>query len=173
MTGATKVTGDVENSDVKQGDVANSDVEQSVRGFGLTAAGGWVAIAGSAVHLVLTPIGRAGVWADIAAAGWWNTVTLRPSADELRVAEAFWLSVGSFAVPLFTLGVLVVFAAGKGHRVPEALGWILIGWGVLCASLLPVSGAWIFIVVGILFVAGDRARLPQRNATVDAVTPTT
>ena len=126
--------------------------------IGLTAAGGWVAIVGSVIHLVLTSIGRAGVWADIVAAGWWNTVTLRPSADQLRVAEAFWISVGSFAVPLFTLGLLVVFTARRGHRVPGALGWILVVWGILCAGLLPVSGAWLFIVVGILFVAGDRVR---------------
>ena len=70
-----------------------------------------MAIAGSVVHLVLTPIARAGVWADIVSAGWWNTVTLRPSADQLRVAEAFWITPGSFAVPLLVLGILVVFSA--------------------------------------------------------------
>lgn len=161
MTGATK-----ENSDVR-----NSAAENSVRRIDLTAIGGWVAIVGSVIHMVLTSISRAGVWADIVAAGWWNTVTLRPSADELRFAEAFWLTLGSFAVPLFMLGVLVVFAARRGHRVPGVLGWILVVWGILGASLLPVSGAWLFIVVGILFVAGDRVRLPRQNATVDAGTP--
>ncbi len=126
-----------------------------------TAAGGWVAIAGSVVHLVLTPIARAGVWADIVSAGWWNTVTLRPSADQLRVAEAFWITPGSFAVPLLVLGILVVFSAREGHRVPGALGWILAVWGAVGASLMPLSGAWLFIVVGVLFVVGDRVRSPQ------------
>ena len=126
-----------------------------------TAAGGWVAIAGSVIHLVLTPIARAGVWADIVSAGWWNTVTLRPSADQLRVAEAFWITPGSFAVPLLVLGILVVFSAREGHRVPGALGWILAVWGAVGASLMPLSGAWLFIVVGVLFVVGDRVRSPQ------------
>ncbi|MBO1267494.1 DUF6463 family protein [Arthrobacter cavernae] len=129
------------------------------RKFNLTAAGGWVAIAGSVVHLVLTPISRAEVWADIVAAGWWNTITLRPSADQLRFAEAFWITPGSFAVPLFVLGILAVLSARKGHRLPAALGWILAIWGILCASLLPVSGAWLFILVGVLFVVGDRVRV--------------
>ncbi|MBT2497638.1 hypothetical protein J7E25_00840 [Agromyces sp. ISL-38] len=132
--------------------------ERMVKSVGLTAAGGWVAIVGGVIHLVLTSVARADVWRDVVSAGWWNTVTLRPDADELRVAEAFWLNLGSFAVPLLTLGILVVFATRRGHRVPGVLGWILAAWGVVCASLLPVSGAWLFIVVGVLFVAGDRVR---------------
>lgn len=126
------------------------------RKFNFTAAGGWVAIAGSVVHLVLTPISRADVWADVVSAGWWNTITLRPNADQLRLAEAFWITPGSFAVPLLVLGILAVFSARKGHRVPGALGWMLVIWGILCASVVPLSGAWLFIVVGVLFVVGDR-----------------
>jgi hypothetical protein len=128
------------------------------RKFNFTAAGGWVAIAGTVVHLILTPISRAEVWADIVSAGWWNTITLRPSADQLRFAEAFWITPGSFAVPLLVLGILAVLSARKGHRVPAVLGWMLAIWGILCASLLPVSGAWLFIVIGVLFVVGDRVR---------------
>jgi hypothetical protein len=120
-----------------------------------------VAIAGAVVHLVLTPIARAEVWADIVSAGWWNTVTLRPNADQLRFAEAFWLTPGSFAVPMLLLGILAVLSARQRHRVPAVLGWILVIWGILCASLFPVSGAWLFIVIGVLFVAGDRVRVHQ------------
>lgn len=129
---------------------------KNVKRLGLTAAGGWVAIAGSVIHLVLTSIARTDVWRDVVSAGWLNTVTLRPGAEQPRVAEAFWLTPGSFAVPLLALGILVVFSARKGNRVPGVLGWILAVWGILCASLLPVSGAWLFIVIGVLFVAGDR-----------------
>jgi hypothetical protein len=128
-------------------------------GFNATRAGGWVAIAGSLIHLVLTSSTRAGVWADIISAGWWNTITLRPSASQLQAAEAFWITPGSFAVPLLVLGILVVFSVTEGHRVPGALGWILAAWGVVGASLMPISGAWLFIVVGALFVAGDRGRV--------------
>ncbi|RXZ71664.1 DUF6463 family protein [Agromyces albus] len=136
-----------------------TEAQRDVKRSGLTAAGGWVAIGGSVIHLVLTSIARADVWRDIASAGWWGTVTLRPSAEQLRFAEAFWITPGSFAVPLLALGILVVFSARQGNRVPGVLGWILAIWGVFCASLLPVSGAWLFIVVGALFVAGDRARV--------------
>lgn len=136
------------------------EAEREVTRSGLTAAGGWVAIGGSVIHLVLTSIARTDVWRDIVSAGWWGTVTLRPSAEQLQVAEAFWLTPGSFAVPLLVLGALVVISARKGNRVPGVLGWILAAWGIFCASLLPVSGAWLFIVIGVLFVAGDRSALP-------------
>ena len=45
--------------------------------------------------------------------------------------------------------------------MPGALGWILAVWGAVGASLMPLSGAWLFIVVGVLFVVGDRVRSPQ------------
>ncbi len=132
-----------------------------------TSAGGWVAIVGSVIHLVLTSYTHAGVWTDIVSAGWWNTVTLRPRTEQLRVAETFWITPGSFAVPLLVLGIFVVFSAREGHRVPGALGWILAAWGAVGASLMPMSGAWLFIVVGLLFVAGDRARSFQPEAIVE------
>ncbi|MDQ0577145.1 DUF6463 family protein [Agromyces albus] len=141
-----------------------TEAEREVKRFGLTAAGGWLAIGGSVIHLVLTSIARADVWRDIVSAGWWGTVTLRPSAEQLRFAEAFWLTPGSFAVPLLALGILVVFSARKGNRVPGVLGWILAIWGVFCAALLPASGAWLFIVIGVLFVAGDRPAAVPRSS---------
>ncbi len=128
-----------------------------------TVVGGWVAIAGAVVHLTLTLMNGAEVWAGIVSAGWWNTVTLRPNADQLQRAGAFWVSIGSFAVPLLLLGILAVLSGRNGQRIPGALGWVLVGWGILGASLLPVSGAWAFIVVGLLFAAGDRDRLRQRE----------
>jgi membrane-bound ClpP family serine protease len=64
-------------------------------------------------------------------------------------------------VPLLALGIHAVHSAKKGHRVPGVIGWILATWGILCASLLPVSGAWLFIVVGVLFIVGDRVRVSR------------
>jgi hypothetical protein len=126
--------------------------------MGYTTAGGWLAIAGSVIHLSLSTTTRMGVWEEIVAAGWWSTITMKGTADQLQRAEAFWFSPGSFAVPLLILGILAVWSGRSGQRVPGILGWMLVVWGVLLASLMPISGAWAIMTVGILFVAGDRAR---------------
>ncbi|MEV1130770.1 DUF6463 family protein [Agromyces sp. NPDC049794] len=131
----------------------------------LTAAGGWVAIVGPVIHVTLTSIPRADVWGRIVSAGWWNTATLRPSTEQLEVAESFWISAGSFAVPLFVLGVLAVLSAREGRPMPRFVGWILILWGMFSASLMPISGAWVFIVVGVLFLVDTwAARRGRRDA---------
>jgi hypothetical protein len=116
------------------------------------------------VHLTLTTITRADVWADIIADGWWATVTLRPDAQQIHAAEAFWITPGSFAVPLLLVGVVALHFARRGHPMPRLVGWVLIVWGAFCAGLLPVSGAWVFITVGILFLLGVAADRRGRDA---------
>jgi hypothetical protein len=123
---------------------------------GYTTAGGWLAIAGSVVHLCLSLMTRAVVWQDIVAAGWWSTITMKGSADQLQRAEAFWFSAGSFAVPFLILGILAVSSGRTGQRIPAPLGWTIVVWGIILGSLMPVSGAWIIMLAGIFFVAGER-----------------
>jgi hypothetical protein len=105
---------------------------------GYTTAGGWLAIAGSVVHLCLSLMTRAVV------------------ADQLQRAEAFWFSAGSFAVPFLILGMLAVSSGRTGQRIPAPLGWTIVVWGIILGSLMPVSGAWIIMLAGIFFVAGER-----------------
>lgn len=130
----------------------------------ITRAAGWIAIAGSTVHLVATPLIRSSVWSEVFSQGWWNTVTLEPTAAQLPVAEAFWLTPGSFAAPLLLFGALVVWSANQGHRVPAAFGWGLVAWGAAVVTLLPASPGWIFPLVRGLIIAGDRVRPKSRQA---------
>lgn len=133
----------------------------------LTAAGGWLAIVGPVIHITLTSIARADVWGRIVSAGWWNTATLRPSAEQLQIAELFWITAGSFAVPLFVLGILALRSAREGRRMPRFVGWILILWGMFSASLMPISGAWVFIVVGVLFLVDTWAERRGRGHAIE------
>lgn len=128
----------------------------------ITRAAGWIAIAGSAFHLVATPLSRGSAWSEVFSQGWWNTVTLEPTPERLPVAEAFWLTPGSFAAPLLLFGALVVWSANQGHRVPAAFGWGMAAWGVAAVSLLPASPGWIFPLIGGLIIAGDRQRTRTR-----------
>lgn len=126
----------------------------------ITRAAGWLAIAGAVLHLVVTPLLRADVWSGLISGGPWNSVTLEPSTATLPAAEAFWLTPGSFAAPLLLLGGYLVWSVRQGHRVPGVLGWGLIAWGAIDLLLLPASPAWLFPVLGLLVVLGDRRPAP-------------
>lgn len=52
---------------------------------------------------------------------------------------AFWLTVGSFAVPLFTLGLLIGWLGRRGMVPPTFVALLLGGWGTLGAVLFEPS----------------------------------
>jgi Family of unknown function (DUF6463) len=132
----------------------------------ITASGGYLAIAGAGIHLVVATMKRGDVWRQIRDEGFVNTVTLDPSADQLAAAEAFWFSPGSFAVPLGLIGLLVVHLTRKGQRLPLWLGWIIVVWALILGLLVPNSGAWLILAVGALIVVGEsrHARHSERAA---------
>lgn len=129
-----------------------------MRSSTFTTIGGITAIVGSVIHLTLTSIARADVWALIVREGWWSTITLRPDTSTIAMAEAFWLTPGSFAVPLLLLGIVALSLARRDQAMPRTVGWVLILWGAFVATLLPVSGAWAFMAVGVLFLRGAASR---------------
>lgn len=131
----------------------------------LSEIGGWLAVAFGAIHTVVAPLGHGSVLSDAAEEGWWNTFTLDDSttlAEALR-SEAFWMTFGSFGVPMFALGLFIVWSARQGHRVPAWLGWILVVWSVILTTALPVSPGWVVIVIGVLLILGDRAGSLERE----------
>ncbi|WP_268968806.1 DUF6463 family protein [Tomitella fengzijianii] len=123
----------------------------------LSEAAGWLAVTAGAVHTALAPVLRRDVWSQHPPARLWNSVTLEPSADELPRAEAFWLSVGSFGLPLHLLGWQILASVRSGQPVPASTGWGLLAWGAVATTLLPKSPAWTFPVIGGLIIAGNRS----------------
>ncbi|WP_414939616.1 DUF6463 family protein [Amycolatopsis sp. cmx-11-51] len=130
----------------------------------LSAWGGLLALCGGLFHTVVAALMRDEVWARIFDEGFFNTVTLDPSPDRLPMAEAFWLGPGSFGVPLFLLGALVVRLTRRGERVPGWLGGGLAAWAVLLGLLGGFdAGTLILLLIGVLFVAGALlAKQPSR-----------
>ncbi|MEU4703899.1 DUF6463 family protein [Nonomuraea dietziae] len=49
---------------------------------------------------------------------------------------AFWLTIGSFGLPLLSLGLLVGWLGRRGTLPPMFVAWMLGGWGTLGAALL-------------------------------------
>jgi hypothetical protein len=126
----------------------------------LTKAGGWIALVFGAAHVIIAPLEsrRRDVWSEAADEGWWNTFTLEEATTlaEFERSHAFWVSLGSWGVPVLILGCYVVWSAHKGHRVPGWIGWIMLAWSVPFVTALPGSPGWLFAVSGALIVLGDR-----------------
>jgi hypothetical protein len=126
----------------------------------LTKAGGWIALVFGAAHVIIAPLEsrRRDVWSDAADEGWWNTFTLEESTTiaEFERSHTFWVTLGSWGVPVLILGCYVVWSARQGHRVPGWIGWIMLAWSLPFVAALPASPGWLFAVSGALIVLGDR-----------------
>jgi hypothetical protein len=126
----------------------------------LTKAGGWITLVFGAVHVIVAPLGSRSrdVWSQAVDEGWWNTFTLDAPTTmaELERSERFWVTLGSWGVPVLALGCYIVWSARQGHRVPGWIGWIMLAWSVLFVTALPASPGWLFAVSGALIVLGDR-----------------
>jgi hypothetical protein len=132
------------------------------RGARLTKAGGWIAVAFGALHMVFALLESRSrdVWSQVVDEGWWNTFTLNEPTTlaAFERSETFWLTLGSFGVPVLLLGGHVVWSANQGQRVPEWIGWSLVAWGLLTATALSASPAWALAVSGGLIVLGERGK---------------
>jgi hypothetical protein len=140
------------------------------RGARLTKAAGWIALVFGAVHVIVAPLESRSrdVWSRVVDDGWWNTFTLSEPTTlaEYELSERFWVTLGSWGVPLLALGSYIVWSTHQGHRVPAWIGWIFLAWGLIFATALPASPGWLFPVIGGLIVLGDRRGrrvAPQRH----------
>jgi hypothetical protein len=126
----------------------------------LTKAGGWIALVFGAAHVIIAPLESRSrdVWSQAADEGWWNTFTLGESSTlaEFERSETFWVTLGSWGVPVLILGCYVVWSARQGQRVPGWIGWIMLAWSVPFVTALPAAPGWLFAVSGALIVLGDR-----------------
>jgi hypothetical protein len=126
----------------------------------LTKAGGWIALVFGAAHVIIAPLESRPreVWSEAADEGWWNTFTLAESTTiaEFERSHTFWVTLGSWGVPVLALGCYIVWSARQGQRVPGWIGWIMLAWSVPFVTALPASPGWLFAVSGALIVLGDR-----------------
>lgn len=129
--------------------------KQNVKKMGLQRLAGWIGLGLGSLHVVYSPMGWDGLWSRVAADGVWDTVTIEPTTPEGHLrAEAFWTSLGSFGVPVVTLGGVVLAEVRQGRSVPRWVGWTVLGWGVPVAVMLPRSPSWAVPAMGLLLVLG-------------------
>lgn len=147
----------------------NQRASSERRGVRLTKVAGWIAIAFGALHVVVAPLESRGILSDAVSDGWWNTFTLDESTTlaEFERSETFWVTLGSFGVPVLVLGCWVVWSTHQRQRVPGWIGWVVLAWGLLIVTAVPASPGWALCVSGGLIVLGDRRRTratPLRSA---------
>lgn len=118
---------------------------------------GWIFTVLGAGHLLLGFALLAPHHADawLGGALWLPEGTL---AEMGPAAGGFWMTTGSFGLPLLVLGQTVLRLHRRGVAPPAFIGWAIGAWS-LAAALLFEPAPWIVVTAGAaLLVAGTRRR---------------
>jgi hypothetical protein len=78
---------------------------------------------------------------------------------------AFWIVVGSFAVPLLLLGTLISHLARRGVVVPQSVGWGLAVWCTVGAVILEPTPMLLGLIPAVLLVRQARRASAASPAT--------
>lgn len=107
---------------------------------------GWMLVAIGIIHC---GIGFILSWDILAAwndAGWWHSIEGTDTLHMDRFA-VLWFQVAGLG--WIALGWLMQQWLQRFGSLPPALGWVLLATGVLVAYVLPISGAWLFLPLGL------------------------
>jgi len=86
--------------------------------------------------------------------GWLFSTLVQGKLDFQREAISWFLICGFFWI-LF--GLCLQDALNKGFVPPASLGWGFILIGTVVAVIMPISGAYLFIIQGMLLLPGSSA----------------
>lgn len=114
----------------------------------------------AAIHFGVALVLFGGAFVDIFEAG----VLSGPFGWSSEMLAAFWFLV--FSWPVFLLGYVTQWAYARTGKTPViVLGGGLAGVAATTLVFLPVSGLWLFVVLGLLVLFA--ARYPTRNTDRD------
>jgi hypothetical protein len=97
-----------------------------------------------------------------------DLLTIATWDEQMSQSQAyFWESIGSFAVPVLLVGLIVEHLARAGLPVPRWLTGVLAGWLVVCSLFLEPSGFPLGLVPVALLLRAHRLdrRLGEVGAT--------
>jgi hypothetical protein len=115
---------------------------------------GWlIALYGLAHSLGALTVEKAGGHAEA-----WFTGGLwaEQFSDMTPAGSAYWLSLGSFGIPLMLIGMLILWLNRQGLAPPAFLAWALLAWTTVDAAILLVTPWPITLVACILLLLGIR-----------------
>lgn len=118
------------------------------------AYSGWYLIAIGVIHNAIGLLMGWEVLSDMAREGWWNTIERDGQINFARSAIVWFLFVGFF---WWILGYLMQSWLQKTEcRLPRVVGWGMLVAGATCSYLMPISGAWLFIPLGLVILFDPR-----------------
>ncbi|MEV0588621.1 hypothetical protein [Nonomuraea sp. NPDC050310] len=132
-----------------------SETISSVSNRRVVLAGRVVAALG-ALHLAITGALNLGHLP-----AWFNGEMWLPAnglSDLTPAQGAFWLVVGSFAVPLLAMGLLIAWLGRAGLVPPAYVAWLLGGWGTVGALVLEPSPFLLTWVPAIMLLRAGRSQ---------------
>lgn len=125
---------------------------------------GWLIAFYGAAHTLgaLTVEGaarHAGAW--FSGALWTDDFAAMSSAN-----SAYWLSLGSFGIPLIVVGLTVVWLNHRGITPPPFIAWMLGIWTIVDAVVLLLTPWPVLLIASILLLCGSRrgARHEQKSS---------
>lgn len=107
---------------------------------------GWMLVAIGVIHCVIGLILSWDIVAVWSEAGWWHSIESTDTMHMDRFA-VLWFQVAGMG--WIALGWLMQQWLQRFGSLPPALGWVLLATGLLVAYVLPISGAWLFIPLGV------------------------
>ena len=129
----------------------------------LTIWAGRLIVAVAALHLVYFTVRSLEFVPDWASGALWTPLAMD---DPMPQAQGFfWQLLGSFAVPLLLVGLLLARFAKDGRALPSYVTWTLAGWVLVCALVLLPSGFPLLVVAAVLLVVARRSPSEEHRAT--------
>lgn len=120
----------------------------------LTTWAGWSMAGIAALHLVYWSVVTWPDWGAWLAGDLWGAEPA--TAVEYRLHHGYWALVGSFAMPLFLLGVMTVDLTRQGFSLPRYVGWIVLAWVLLASVLMEPNGFPLGLIPAILLIVAAR-----------------
>jgi len=124
---------------------------------GLTVVAARIMVILGALHLILTTaINLDDVPHWVSGELWMPKGSLRELAPHLG---EFWLTIGSFGLPLILLGAVTAWAGKLGHTPPAFVGWTFGAWAVLAGLILEPCGYPLALIpAAMLIIAARRGK---------------
>ena len=86
--------------------------------------------------------------------GWFASTVIDGQMLFDREAILWFLTLGAFWI---VLGLALQSALDQGFKLPAALGWGFLLLAAVLIVIVPQSGAYLFVVQGVLIILGDKS----------------
>ncbi|MFI1935648.1 DUF6463 family protein [Streptomyces purpureus] len=123
----------------------------------MTRWAGWILQALGMLHLVVLGAQNTQYFGDWLTGALWN-LPREEFVHPAGAAGAFWVSIGSFALPLILLGALVLSLARREVRVPPFIGWALTAWAFVGAAIMEPTPMILVLVPAVLLIRAGKDR---------------